>query len=223
MLDSNTDSPELCQMADGHFAIILAAGDSLRMGTDKAGLPWVGAKPLILHTFDALRDAGWHPMVIVGPHRVAAPWMKNLPTGSIRINPDPERGKTSSISAGVHGVPSTAKWILITAVDQPRLPRLYRDLRLATNDSTSDVILPCSEMRVSHPVVVRASLRDQLARLDEHQLGLRGFLKNHAMATDRLRVEDPSELHWDLNTPEQYEAARAVFLSRSMADGIGNS
>ena len=49
---------------DGVFAILLAAGESSRMGSLKAMLPWRGV-PLIEHQIRCLIDAGVNQVVVV--------------------------------------------------------------------------------------------------------------------------------------------------------------
>ena len=44
-------------------AVLLAAGESTRMGEPKALLPW-GGQPLIAHQVAALHEAGYAPLVV---------------------------------------------------------------------------------------------------------------------------------------------------------------
>ena len=53
-------------MADFH-AIILAAGQSARMGREKSSLPWLEGQPLLLWMVEELSAGGWQPVVVLRP------------------------------------------------------------------------------------------------------------------------------------------------------------
>jgi CTP:molybdopterin cytidylyltransferase MocA len=199
-------------MADFH-AIILAAGQSARMGREKSSLPWLKGQPLLLWMVEELSAGGWQPVVVLRPENFAF-WKSVLPQGCAVINPEPERGKTTSLAAGLHHVPPHAKWLLLTAVDQPRPRALYRRLREATQTLRGKILVPDRQGRSGHPVVLASSLRNQLLALDESSQGLRGLLNAHREETCRLPDCNPAWLRWDLNTPDAYEEALAFFLSQ---------
>jgi molybdenum cofactor cytidylyltransferase len=197
-------------MNAGNFAVILAAGASHRMGREKARLPWLEGKTLLRWMVDALIAAGWQPRAVLGPGQFDD-WSAELPAGCAVLNPDPARGKTSSLAAGVQSVPTEARRILITAVDQPRPPALYERLRREADGWRDSILLPDHNGRRGHPVVVPGAAREELLALDEHSLGLRGWLDAHRAETLHLPGCDPLWLKWDLNTPDAYEEALSAF------------
>jgi len=192
------------------FAVILSAGKSGRMGREKAGLPWLEGKSLLQWTVDSLATAGWRPLVVLAPERFPA-WNGVLPAGCAVLNPDPARGKTTSLAAGLRAVPTGARRILIGAVDQPRPPALYERLRRESAVSTAQILVPDFNGRRGHPVVVAGAAREELLALDEGSQGLRGWLDAHRAETRRLTDCDPAWLRWDLNTPAAYEEALRYF------------
>jgi len=194
----------------GFHAIILAAGRSSRMQREKSRLTWLEGKPLLLWMVDALSGAGWQTTTVTGPESFAY-WKAMLPVDCAVLNPDPARGKTSSLACGVEKLPADAKWILISAVDQPCLPAVYHRLRQAAAVQSAKIILPTSEGSRGHPVVLAGSLRDELLALDENSHGLRGLLDSRRPETYRLPDGDPAECQWDLNTPDAYKEALAWF------------
>lgn len=188
-------------------AIILAAGASDRMGRDKAALPWLNDSLLLPWMVETLAAAGWRPVVVLGP-RTEAFWRHRLPGVSLCLNSHPERGKTTSVIAGLQTLPQEAQHFLITAVDQPRPPALYR--LFATLVGTSPILLPDNNGHRGHPVVLARNLRESLGALHEHKLGLRGFLDEHRAET--ALVPCPAGwLRWDFNTPDAYNEALAWF------------
>lgn len=173
------------------------------MGSEKGTLPWLDGKPLLEWTVEALKVAGWQQVAVVRPEHFPA-WNRRLP-GSVIANPDPERGKTTSLAAGVRAVPASAAWLLVTAVDQPARPELYRRLRDETLVTGAKILAPSR----GHPLVLAGEFREKLLTLDEASMGLRGLLRTHAPEIQRL--PDTHDPCWDLNTPEDYREALAWF------------
>jgi len=195
-----------------NFAVILSAGKSGRMGHEKASLPWLEGKSLLQWTVDSLAASGWQALVVLGPEHFPT-WEAALPAGCAVLNPDPARGKTTSLAAGLRAVPGDARRILIAAVDQPRPPALYERLRRESASSPAKILVPDYLGRRGHPVVVADTLREELLALDESSHGLRGWLDGHRAETHRLKDCDPAWLQWDMNTPDAYEEALRYFKS----------
>src|SRR5438445_11742003 len=94
-------APNLC-------GIILSAGESTRMGTDKALLPWPPAnsgRPSLGQTFlsAAIRALSMHTqmvIVVVGNNESAVAPVIYASGGSSVRNPDPSRGRSSSLQVG---------------------------------------------------------------------------------------------------------------------------
>ncbi|CAN5815772.1 hypothetical protein BH09VER1_BH09VER1_33720 [soil metagenome] len=190
-----------------YSAIILAAGFSSRMGRDKASLSWLGGRSLLEWTVEALREGGWNPIVVLGPHNHAA-WGDYFPKEMLVLNPDPGRGKTSSIATGVSVLSSSAKYILFAGVDQPRPPVVYRLLNEAAHPDR--IVAPGDGAHRDHPIVVGARWRKQLLALNEQAEGLRGLMDANRESLARVPC-DPEWLRWDCNTPDAYEAALEWF------------
>jgi CTP:molybdopterin cytidylyltransferase MocA len=53
---------------------------------------------------------------------------------------------------------------------------------------------------------VAPALLAELRSIDEESLGIKAVVRRHEAETFRLEVADP-EVLWDLNTPEEYQAA----------------
>jgi len=187
-------------------ALILAAGASDRMGRDKAGLPWLDGELLLPWLVKTLDAAGWAPIAVVSP-RTESFWRERLPEACVRLNPHPERGKTTSIAAGLQALTDKPGPVLITAVDQPRPGELYRKVALAARDA---IVIPDHGGRRGHPIVFPQRLRAELNTLDEETLGLRGFLERHRAETTIILCPTDWQ-RWDFNTPGAYEEALAWF------------
>src|SRR5690349_21707216 len=98
--------------APSFCAVILAAGESTRMGRDKALLPWppsTGKESISSQTFlssGIVTYSRFADMVIVvlGKNEDALTPMVYANGGFVVRNPEPERGQFSSLQAGLHEV-----------------------------------------------------------------------------------------------------------------------
>lgn len=192
-------------------ALILAAGASDRMGRDKAALPWLGGKLLLPWLVNTLESSGWTAVAVLSP-RTEPFWRERLPAANLRLNPHPERGKTTSIAAGLEALEGNPSPVLITAVDQPRPPELYR--RLAAAAEGDRILIPDNDGHRGHPIVFPHRFRDELKALEEQTFGLRGFLDRHRAEATLLPC--PADWQrWDFNTPGAYEEALAWFRGQT--------
>ena len=198
-------------------AVLLAAGVSRRMGTLKALLDWQG-RPLIIHQIVALREAGADEVIVVLGHRAdelqarigANRDVYNL--GKVRcvVNEDYAQGKTTSIKTGLWALGPSADpdaAILMLNVDQPRSAGIIKRTLDAHRDADANLItIPTCQGKGGHPIVVSRSLYSELIAIDEKTQGMRAVTERHRDATQRVEL-GAAELLWDVNTPEQYQAA----------------
>lgn len=187
-----------------HYAIILAAGASSRMGRCKTTLPWLGGQTLLSYQIEQFLLAGISPIVVLATEQDQQPNV--LRQAQTVINPFPQRGKTSSLLQGLDWVPANFASLTISAVDQPRASWIYQTLLQAHLTSTSPITAPSYQRRMGHPLVFAKTLMPQLKTLSENTLGLRQVVKAHDAMTQRVEFSTP-EVLLDLNTPEDYERA----------------
>lgn len=196
-----------------HFAIVLAAGASTRMGTCKASLPWLNGTTLLSYQVEQLLQAGVTPIVVLAPHNQQQPGARS---SQIAINPHPEAGKVSSIHTGLRYVPPTWHSLMVVAVDQPRPYWIYQSLLQAHNSGTAPITAPTYQGRIGHPLVFSAIVRSLLEGLQEETLGLRQVIRAFNQQIQRVEFHTPDVL-LDLNTPEQYHAALLAWQRTSLA------
>ena len=101
--------------------MLLAAGLSTRMGEPKALLPWMGTS-LVGYQLEQLRASRVEGVVVVLGHEAEAVMSRVAGRMGVKVvvNRGYERGRASSVVAGVGAVPTEATGILILNVDQPR-------------------------------------------------------------------------------------------------------
>lgn len=194
------------------WAILLAAGESSRMGQLKALLPWRG-RPLLQHQVSALRDGGADRVVVVLGHRAddLSPLLDGLEGVDWVLNPDYLQGKTTSIKAGLSAVdPRVAAEILLLNVDQPRSAADIARILDTHRAMGHAVTIPTCGGKGGHPIVLSADLLDELMVIDEESLGVKAVVQRRPESVNRFPLENP-EILLDLNTPEQYRQALEAY------------
>jgi molybdenum cofactor cytidylyltransferase len=181
-------------------AIILAAGDSTRMGTQKLLLP-VGNERLIQRVVRTARDSQLDPIVVVTgrDHDALAPLIHGV--AIVVRNLDPSRGMLSSVRVALEALPEDVASIILFLGDQPACDSRQVRALVHTNGR---IVVPTFDGRRGHPMKFSMEFRDEiLARYDD--AGLRGLLRAHASEVIEVPIDDPGVLI-DVDTPEEYEA-----------------
>jgi molybdenum cofactor cytidylyltransferase len=186
--------------------VILAAGESSRMGRDKALLR-LGSETF-LERIASVLDGEVSPLVVVlGHHADAIAENARLPASAHLLNnPDYRSGQLSSLHVALRYLEITgAAGALVSLVDHPGISRqVVRALLARFSTSRAGVLIPTYNGRRGHPVVFASRLFEELlaAPLDQ---GARVVVHAHADEVETVPVEDPGVL-WDVDRPEDYEA-----------------
>jgi molybdenum cofactor cytidylyltransferase len=184
-------------------AIILAAGESRRMGRPKALLRFRGGTFLstLADTFVA---AGCSPVIAVFGFD-ANNVKKSAPKNVVPVvNPDYTQGMLTSLQAGLCECRSGFEAVLFTLVDHPAVLPETVELILAT---AGDIVIPRYKGKRGHPVLLRTSIALKYL-LEPSTSKVRDIIDRHA---DRIRyvdVEDPGVCE-DIDDPELYRALLA--------------
>ncbi len=192
-------------------AILLSAGESSRMGSLKALLPWRGST-LIQYQINALRSAGASEVVVVGGYK-SDQILSSIQdqTGVVAIaNPNYYLGKTTSIKAGLGNLSSGNSTILILAVDQPRPVNLLSELISSHITSGKAITMPVFNGKSGHPILFSSILMSELMEIDEESEGLRAISRRYRESMNLVNV-DSGIVNVDVNTPEDIERARQLF------------
>ncbi len=195
----------------GFAAILLAAGESTRMGRPKPLLPWLGTT-LVAYQVEQLVRAGAKPLIVVLGHEreFVAEALRDFPEAVLVPNPRYSQGKTSSIRIGAGALAGRTGAILLHAVDQPRRWQTLRLLIYAHCGGGYPITIPSHQGRRGHPPVLSPSLLPELESLSEETQGLRALMRRHALETQTVPMETP-ECLLNANTPEDYREALAYF------------
>jgi molybdenum cofactor cytidylyltransferase len=200
--------------APSFAAVILAAGESSRMGADKALLPWPPAnagqaqtkETFLSATINSLSLSTDFILVVAGKNESTIAPVAYAEGASIIVNPDPERGQFSSLQVGLHEVLNRGRdAAMITLVDRPparsiTIQILREAFEAAGNDTWA--VVPEFSGQHGHPYIAGREL-------------IEAFLQAPATATARdiehahqthivyVSVDDPF-VALNVNTPDDY-------------------
>ncbi len=185
-------------------AIILAAGQSSRMGAFKPLLPF-GDKTVIEHTIDYLRGGGIETMIVVVGHRAneIRTHLQNFYV-SFATNPDPHSAMATSIVCGLRELPGDARTIVITPVDHPAVPSEVVSQLINEWREGARLVIPTSDGCGGHPVLIDLSFRAELLALDPN-LGLKSFFDAHRNEVKRVAVNS-NYIARDMDTWDDYQS-----------------
>lgn len=191
--------------------ILLAAGESSRMGRPKALLPWRGTT-LLEYQMNSLLQGGCDKVIVVtGKYDVEmAPLLKDRPGITRVYNPKFLEGKTTSIKAGVWELPDGIHSVVLLAVDQPRPAWVIEKVLRVHTDFGADITSPGYDGHGGHPLIFDAQLRHDLANITEEDEGVRALFKKPDIDHHRVKF-DSAIVRLDINTPEAYESALASY------------
>lgn len=184
-------------------AVLLAGGESRRMGSQKALLPWQG-RPLLEYQLAQLASVAevTEIIVVTGDRADAlAPIIAAARKARAVHNPAHAAGKSGSTRAGLAQVSDSATAILLTAVDQPRPAAIIRRLVREHLASGSPITVPLWQGRRGHPVLFDRTLLPELLVIEEATEGVRAVLQRDRGRVREVAFDDPVVLA-DLNTPE---------------------
>lgn len=190
-------------------AIVLAAGDSARMGGHPKALTRLGAGETALERVVATLEAAGlpTPLVVLGRHHDAI--RAALPRLDARLrwirNARPDAGRTGSLQAGLAA--ARAPTVLVLPIDHPLVrPDTVRRL-LSTPGAW---VVPQRDGRGGHPLKLDGVALAAVQSAPPH-VPLRDVPAMTGIEPVRIAVDDPG-IHLNLDTPD--DVARALAHER---------
>ena len=189
--------------------LILAAGESSRMGEDKALLAYRG-RTFIETILATLREAGVTRLaVVLGHHADKIQRAVDFTGVNVIVNRDYQQGQTSSLQAGLKALGSGAgmsvEAVLLCLVDHPAVPaEVVRALIAAFLATRSPVVIPTSKGQRGHPVLIGRTLFDELLGLSP-EAGANSVIRKYREATQFVEVGDAGIL-LDVDDPATYRS-----------------
>ncbi|MCA1553945.1 MAG: nucleotidyltransferase family protein [Chloroflexi bacterium] len=204
-------------------AIVLAAGESRRMGEPKQLLPW-GEHTITEQIVGTLLQSPVDEIVVVVGHRAdevrakLSNVQRPIPSGAGRsafrvqirpvVNPNYRDGMLSSIKTGIAALAEDVRAAFIVLCDQPQLKATtLAKLRDVFEQSDKGLVVPSYQMRRGHPLLIDVRrYRDEILAIVGAP-GLQQILRGHP--DDILHVEfDDASVLMDVDTRGDYEHTR---------------
>jgi molybdenum cofactor cytidylyltransferase len=195
-------------------AIILAAGESRRMGTPKALLPFPdgafatdGIKTFLEH----LTDIAHHPRiglrrVVLGAYADEVRKRVSLEDADVMLNAGWASGQLSSIQAAIRSLPPETDGVMIFLVDHPLISRaLVGALVDRFYTSKRSIVIPTFNGKRGHPAIFASSLYDELLAAPADK-GARAVVWAHAGEVLEVPTHEEGVV-LNLNDPEALKRA----------------
>lgn len=196
--------------------VILAAGDSSRMGSDKALLPWppvAKGMPYSGETFlsaaiRSVSSATDRVMVVVGNNEPQLAPVVYAAGASLVRNAAPEGGQFSSLRVGLREVLNLGRdAAMITLVDRPPVGvAVLAALRTAFEAAASEIwaVVPEYNGRHGHPFLAGREMIEAFLKAPATATA-REVERQHQQHLQYVPVDDP-HVSMNVNTPEEYAA-----------------
>jgi len=180
-------------------AIILAAGESRRMGTTKALLQFRGETFLdgLTGKFAKLCD----PVIVVLGHGAEDIRAALRRPACFVSNPDYPLGMLTSLKCGLRAIPPESSFAIFTLVDHPNPAADTIAAVVAAEDAA--VVIPRYRGTKGHPVRLSRTVMDELLTLPPSAKPT-DVLYRHLAATRFLDLDDPGIVD-DIDDPEAYQ------------------
>ena len=193
-------------------ALVLAAGQSRRMGAINKMLVEADGAPMIVRTLDAVAASAAGPCVVVTGH--APDEVKASLAGhdvTFRHNPDYAEGLSTSLRVGLDALPDDIDGVVICLGDMPAVNAGHIDKLIAAFDVEEGraICVPTYLGKRGNPVLWAAALFDDMRKV-AGDVGARHLIGEHADVVCEVAVDDDAVL-LDLDTPE----ALAAYAARS--------
>jgi molybdenum cofactor cytidylyltransferase len=194
--------------ADGNAGnitgIILAAGESKRMGKPKMLLPF-GESTILETVIASARDTQLHNVrVVLGSGREEIE--KKIHDPGIRIvsNPDYKKGMLSSVQCGLREIGPGISAVMILLGDQPMIGKAVIERMIKAYRTTEKSILVATfNGKRGHPLLFHASYIPEILAFPSGS-SLKSLLTKHSGQVQEVETGEPGILR-DIDTEKEYQ------------------
>ncbi|MCR9070354.1 MAG: molybdopterin-binding/glycosyltransferase family 2 protein [Alphaproteobacteria bacterium] len=184
-------------------ALILAAGQSRRMGKENKLLAQVDGKPMVRHVADAVAASKATSTTVVLGHEADAvrAALADLKL-SYAYNPDYAEGLSTSLKAGLAAVGDDVDGVIVCLGDMPRIGTATIDRMIAAFDPVEgrSIVVPTRRGKRGNPVLFAKRFFEEMGGVSG-DVGARHLIGNHEDIAVEIEVDDESVLT-DVDTPE---------------------
>ncbi|MCW5730185.1 MAG: molybdopterin-binding/glycosyltransferase family 2 protein [Alphaproteobacteria bacterium] len=191
-------------------AIVLAAGQSRRMGTNKL-LEQLDGQPMIRRVVDAVLQSQARPVVVVTGNQAdeVRTLLRGRPVALIH-NQDFAQGLSSSLRRGLSAIPSDCDGVMICLGDMPRVSARHIDRLIAAFNPTEGraICVPTWNGKRGNPVLFAAMFLPEMREV-AGDTGARHLIGRHGELVCEVAMDDNGVL-LDVDTPEALASLRAA-------------
>jgi molybdenum cofactor cytidylyltransferase len=189
--------------ASGIAAIVLAAGQSRRMGTINKLTIDIDGKPMLRRVVEAVIASAAKPVVVVTGHerqQVEAA-LAGLAV-QVVFNPDYAAGLSTSLKRGLTSLPATVAGAVICLGDMPLVSAHELDQLVAAFNPVEGraIVVPTRRGKRGNPVVIGKSFFAELAGIGG-DIGARDVIAAHPEQVTEVEMEGDGVLT-DIDTPQ---------------------
>lgn len=184
-------------------AIVLAAGQSQRMGRENKLLALIDGRPMISHAVQAALDSqASETIVITGHERVEVEEALSGADLTFVHNPEFEQGLSTSLKAGLAEVSEEADGIIILLGDMPDVTSRHVDKIIASYNATEarEICVPMMHAKRGNPVLFGSRFFSEIMDLSG-DVGARHLIGENSDVVVEVDLDDPAILT-DLDTQE---------------------
>lgn len=184
-------------------AIILAAGESRRMGKPKLLLPYGERTIIETVVSNLIQSEAEEILVVLGSDaEKVKKKIKGLPVKTT-INPNYREGMLSSLQWGFQNVSANIQAVLVVLGDQPGISAaVVNEVIKAYKETGKGIAIPTYKNERGHPVLIEIKYRKEVENLNP-DIGLRQLVYNHPEDTTEVEVGSASILR-DIDNLEDY-------------------
>ena len=185
-------------------SIVLAAGKSTRMGSQKLLLPFEGESMVKFIVDKIARSNSNQTLVVIGSHKnEIKDALKDCKVIFVE-NERFEEGMLSSVQAGVEFVTNETDGMLIILGDQPMISEVVINRLISGFQKTEKgLLVPTFNGKRGHPVLISSKYKNSIKSINP-EIGLRELFLNNANDILEIEVEFEGILK-DIDTQEDYK------------------
>jgi molybdenum cofactor cytidylyltransferase len=191
------------------WAVILAAGESRRMGQPKLLLPYGSGTIIETIVRTVAASSVDRTLVVLGAQRKdIEEKIRDFAVKKV-INREYRKGMFSSILCGFGSLPGSARAAVLVLADQPGIPAGVIDSLIESFlRGKKGLVVPIYRKKRGHPLLLDLKYRREVETLPP-DVGLRGLLQRHPEDILEVRVSSPEILR-DIDSPGDYRKSRGV-------------
>jgi molybdenum cofactor cytidylyltransferase len=185
------------------WAVILAAGQSKRMGTPKMLLPFNGSTMIECVIGNVTRSAVYKTILVLGADKESMTKLTGIQPVEFCFNSNYKEGMLSSVKCGFRNIPAETRAVMVFQGDQPLIePSVINSVIQAYLSSGKGIVIPVYNKKRGHPVLIDNKYRDEIEKLDNDK-GLRSLAYKFSDDVLEVLTDEPGILR-DFDTISEY-------------------